>query len=375
MVFTVDASTGVTPDGSTPEGGSYNGVVGLGNTPAAVQCIGAPSIGCANPPPCTAPKDCQFDFHCDVPSGKCVQNLPGDFTACGGVNLTAGLSCSNGGNIQTPVCNRGDVALPSGTLLHAGIIDSAQNAAVATILVDTTTACAKPPPPAIGQCDYTTTSALAPGQCVTVDWSQNASCTPGNFQFSNGGWVVINSAKTVAECGEPALPGCSDNWSYYQQPGSPCSPILPPTTYPVQTFTQPYVATCPAGSKTQWGYFAFKGTTPCSPGACSSGNPNKHSSIKIEVQSRQGLGPPSPAVPVQIANASTPVFAPFTHPSNCPMSGPSPCPIDVYSALGGKPAAQYNTLLVTFTLNPSADKLAAPTLNSWEVTYSCVPNE
>jgi hypothetical protein len=53
------------------------------------------------------------------------------------------------------------------------------------------------------------------------------------------------------------------------------------------------------------------------------------------------------------------------------MSGPAPCPKDLYAALGGRPGATNEDLTLQVTLTPSPDNQVAPTLNSWQITYSC----
>jgi hypothetical protein len=57
------------------------------------------------------------------------------------------------------------------------------------------------------------------------------------------------------------------------------------------------------------------------------------------------------------------------------MSGPSPCPKNLYTALGGPPGATNEDLTLQVTLTPSPDGQVAPTLNSWQITYSCPPSE
>jgi hypothetical protein len=73
----------------------------------------------------------------------------------------------------------------------------------------------------------------------------------------------------------------------------------------------------------------------------------------------------------QVAQAPNP---PGSYPASCPLSGSSPCPVDLATALG--PTDSKNEFLnLQITVDPTPDGLAGPTVNSWQITYDCVPNE
>lgn len=132
-----------------------------------------------------------------------------------------------------------------------------------------------------------------------------------------------------------------------------CPPIYTPTTY-----EEVYTGTCPQpGTKVQWGFFAYNTVTP--------GDSNVV--FDAQVSSDNGITFSAP-VNLAIAKAS-----PNTQ--VCPMGGPAPCPVNVFNKLGGLPNAQKELLKLKTTVNPTTDKLAAPTINNWEITYSCPATE
>jgi hypothetical protein len=58
----------------------------------------------------------------------------------------------------------------------------------------------------------------------------------------------------------------------------------------------------------------------------------------------------------------------------CANTGPTGCPKDIYQKLGAT-AAKWPFLELQMTLNPTTDKQFGPTVNSWNIAYSCPPNE
>ena len=53
------------------------------------------------------------------------------------------------------------------------------------------------------------------------------------------------------------------------------------------------------------------------------------------------------------------------------MGGPAPCPIDLYAKLGGPPGATSEYMQLDITLNPNSNATQGPTVNGWDITYSC----
>lgn len=125
-----------------------------------------------------------------------------------------------------------------------------------------------------------------------------------------------------------------------------------------ETYTQRYEGVCPAGSRPQWGFFAYETETP--------------GDSKIEFSVR--------AAPSEAALEDA-TFEPWataeaaTDTQICSMAGPTPCPIDMFDHLSGYPAAHFAWLELSVKLTPSSDGAQAPVLNDWRFTYSCLPSE
>jgi hypothetical protein len=133
-------------------------------------------------------------------------------------------------------------------------------------------------------------------------------------------------------------------------------------SYVPKTYVQTYQASCPVGSKPQWMFLAYDATTPSS-GASSS-------TIRFDVRAGDNVDGGSVSYGSSVNVALTP-----PDPASCPMSGVASCPKDLFTKLSGIPGAQKEMLELTVTLTPSADALVAPTLKSWQITYSCPPTQ
>ncbi|MCB9580473.1 MAG: VWA domain-containing protein, partial [Polyangiaceae bacterium] len=131
-----------------------------------------------------------------------------------------------------------------------------------------------------------------------------------------------------------------------------------PKALDTTAYTQIYEANCPVGTKPQWGYFAYDSTDP--------GDSNiVFRARTADLQTGLASATFVPLVTAQSAPTDTQV---------CPMSGPSPCPVDLYIKMG-TPDAKRRWLELEVTLNPTSNKLNSPTLNDWNITYSCPPGE
>lgn len=361
------------PPPAPPSVPPYSGVTFPGNLTPAVQAQGL----CDTAHGCTScamggAERCQFDHRCDAASGNCVPNGFGYTTpGCSTVNLTLGLACSNGGNIAAPICNRGAAPAPAGSYSIA--VYSAVGPSVPA-----PTSCPAPAPgPFRGTCTVAM-PVIAPGTCVSADFSSCAT------DFSGETWLVVNApAKTVnPECGEVNAPGCGDNWTYYKQPGSPCSvipppPPLPPPSPPVpppQSYSETYsMPDCAPGTRGQWGTFAYDVATPGG------------SRVTFAVQTGPAAaGPWTPAIPGPPAGVPV-ADVPADHPNLCTMTGPTPCgsacgptgtsacpascacPIDLFTALSSPPPltkldAQAPFLQLNVLLESSAGSGVGPRL-------------
>ncbi|MRG93943.1 vWA domain-containing protein [Polyangium spumosum] len=130
-----------------------------------------------------------------------------------------------------------------------------------------------------------------------------------------------------------------------------------PGSYDPATYTHVYQATCPTGTKVQWGWFAYDTVTP--------GDSNVIFAARTATAADQLSGAFTTLATARATPADTQL---------CTMAGPAPCPIDVYTKLD-LPGARQEFLEFSVTFNPTTNKGAAPTLNGWEITYSCVDSE
>lgn len=171
---------------------------------------------------------------------------------------------------------------------------------------------------------------------------------------------------------------CGNGW-YFDDPANPAKILLCPTTcqniindtgaridldlgcagsYAQTTYSTTYQATCPAGTKVQWGYFAYNTVTP--------GDAN----VIFEARTATSQALLSSST---FANLATAKVSPIDT-QVCSMGGPFPCPVDMYAKLA-LPAARQEFLEFKITMNPTTDKAAGPTVNGWDITYSCPPAE
>jgi hypothetical protein len=135
----------------------------------------------------------------------------------------------------------------------------------------------------------------------------------------------------------------------------PCSNTLPPLT----TSWERYQASCPPGTKAQWGYLRYDTTTP------------SDSNVEFYARSADTVADLSTATPYLAATA----HAAPTDTQVCNSGAFPPCAVDLFNALGGLPDARRNYLEVRMTLNPNSGGNIPPTVHDWEITYSCPDSE
>jgi hypothetical protein len=138
--------------------------------------------------------------------------------------------------------------------------------------------------------------------------------------------------------------------------------------YTSQVVTETYFGVCPPATFPVWNKLYWDSVINCSPGACAGTN---ESSITFAVQTGNyvdgGTTTYEPSTPVTVATikaANPAICTPATTPS-------ASCPV----FLNGGAIVPGDMLKLTITLLPSPDALAAPTLNMWQIDYSCLPSE
>ncbi len=188
------------------------------------------------------------------------------------------------------------------------------------------------------------------------------------FTYTPGAGAAV----TLPEVANQAACGGNDGW-YYDDPADPASVTLCPTTctavkadsngslsleiacinqYLPSTYSQKYEADCPPGTAPQWGYLAYDTVTP------------GDSSVAFRVHTS--------ADDVTYGALTAPTLAQATPNTQvCPLAGPAPCPVDLYTALGGIPEARNRYLELQISIQPTSDTNQTPSVNNWQVTYSC----
>ncbi len=140
-----------------------------------------------------------------------------------------------------------------------------------------------------------------------------------------------------------------------------------PTKYTAWTAPpQIYQGTCPPGTQVQWGLFGYNATTL--------GNSNVVFSVKAAT-TQAGLAA-APSITLATAQA-TPTDTQVCPVPKIPAQIPAPtcAPIDLYTKLGGLPAARYDFLQLSMTFNPNTLLTITPTVTDWQMTYSCVADQ
>jgi hypothetical protein len=189
------------------------------------------------------------------------------------------------------------------------------------------------------------------------------------FTASNGATSILPQRTTANSCGT--------GW-YFDSNTNPTTIVVCPATcaaakadsgssisvnvgcpkqFTQTVFSQQYEAICPTGSAPIWGYFAYDTVTP-------SDSNIVFRARTANTQAELG-GATSKLLTVAKASPNTQL---------CPLSGPAPCPVDLYLKLG-VPDVRYPFMEFSMELNPSSDKLSTPSINSWNLTYSCPPAE
>jgi hypothetical protein len=119
-----------------------------------------------------------------------------------------------------------------------------------------------------------------------------------------------------------------------------------------------YTGTCGSGLLPQWKQFAYDTSVPT------------QSDVLFTATTQPTLpdgGMGTATAPVQLAD---PGAVDSSDPAVCPMTGVTGCPVDLKAKLG---VNSYNaTINLTVLLTPVTAK---PVLNSWSITYDCVPGE
>lgn len=203
------------------------------------------------------------------------------------------------------------------------------------------------------------------GQCqgCTVD----TDCTSRVCNGSGGPGVCSKTSNVFpGACRQGKLTPQEDALEFMLLDLTACTPPTPPTSLPVPfpqsvTFTEDFAASCPAGTRAVWRELDWDATIP--PG----------SSIDFSAQTANdaadgGLPDYSTAqsVPVVTVTTSGGTFQAFLDTGMGSMGAFN---------VATPPVISRNNLRLTVTMNRTPDRMAAPTLNDWQVKADCLPAE
>jgi hypothetical protein len=330
---------------------SPDGGLGLDATVGATYSTGGvplnalpPGWSKVNKQPCSTSSDCQFDSHCV--SGTCALYNTGEKNSCVGVDFTAPSACTSSGNDLFPICNRGSKDATSGTVTVGFDMNPPPGSACAPVGGGY---------PSKGSCvvDLAKTP-IAAGSCIDIDPVNKInvkSCAGVNVSGNRD--FFVNYDNKFSECN-----ACNNEGM--KKSGTTCLTSTVSGYAPV-TYTATYVASCTSPKVPQWRALAWAATTPSSGGSSSD--------VKFQGQlGSVGADGGATSLGTLTTLGDTPAGA---DPATCGLFGPAPCPKDLTAEFGGNTLAQKPALKLTITLSPSTDTLVAPTLSSWQITYSC----
>lgn len=329
---------------------------------------------------------CLADTHCDRSlnggEGSCVANwstaASGDArwnstqqtwsnAVCPGVDVTVSAACELSGVAGFNVCNRGNTPMAAanvGIFLDNGNGEFGSSTHSGGTCPNEAPSCSPAVPG--GQ--------LLPGKCFRVT---NANCPA----WTGGGNPVayVNSAIAIPECGgtvaagASTAPGCNNNWADVKNKGASCG--TSGITYVVTDKTFSYTASCTAGSTPRWKWLTYNATVPCNPLVCVPGVSTSQVEFFGALSTTFSDGGTASQPEAIIGDATT------NQTVNCTPAGPAgpqpKCPVDLGAWAQGVTAggASYSKLDLRIRLTPTPNKLAAPTLVSWAVSYDCVATE
>lgn len=158
----------------------------------------------------------------------------------------------------------------------------------------------------------------------------------------------------------------SNNWTVSKaNPGILCESSTS-VSYPPWTVTRVFAGTCPAGSKPNWSRFGYDTLTP-------TGTRVDFRFRAFAPDSSGNCTALSPAIADPPAPFATAQLSPDTQRCDLSAAPTSSCPVDLVTRLGSD--ATLPCLQMDARGLPAISPPAAPTLNSWRVTYDCVPSE
>jgi hypothetical protein len=349
---------------------------GAGTNPEHFRCGNVPAgtTGAGNP------LYCSYDYCCaNLPAPSGTATLPSGtshpqtcqaWASAGGTSpkaatctkplaadVTVGLGCASpDGHKHLPVCNRGQTdlvltsALPLRVQFGGGNVNTTYNKNGSP--AGTTSEVCNPGNPGADYCKIQNKTIKA-GTCIDLDFNAASTTDTSAVVYCTSSAITGNTVFLVnpqTQSGYTHLGEASDcnNFSFFTS-------TLPSGAACVSNYGEPassttaytYTGTCPGGTTLTWNQFAYNTSFPAgsTPGGAVTFTATTSGTTPVVVKPTGAASPPAV----------------------CPFSGPSPCP---YS-LASLPATSPLTLTVLIDSNG----VVSPAVNSWAVTYNCVPTE
>jgi hypothetical protein len=298
-------------------------------------CSGATSGQCSEP--CDTSADCPSTGYTCVPLGKCRQPKTCSFD----FQCPTGEKCSGFGG--TCSCSN-DRSCSKACTKNA---DCGADLCVA------------------GKCGGCTNSA----QCHDRTYTPSCVLTAANYGQCSGS--TSKQFPTACALGQLSPQEKALEFMFFDLTACVSPDDLPPANPTVQsgyepaTFVQDYTANCRAGDQPVWREFDWQASIPNS------------ASIVIAAQSGPTVATLAPAIPLTVATATSNTNIGYSG-TNFDFAlldaGKGSTAVGPFNA-ASPPVPSRNLLRLTITLNPTGDKLAAPTLIKWKVQYDCAPAE
>jgi hypothetical protein len=130
----------------------------------------------------------------------------------------------------------------------------------------------------------------------------------------------------------------------------------PGSGFEMASHSETYAPDCGPDHQIQWGYLTYDFSTP------------DDSKVEVRIRAAETQEELTQAPWQLVATASRALGT-----ETCTPLSLAPCPLDLYELLGGVPNAHAKHVEIMNTALPSSDGASTPTIHSWDLSYSCLP--
>ncbi len=300
-----------------------------------------------------------------------------------GVDYTVGLSCTDTtGKVHIPVCNRGENDANTGTLLIGGYSGNPNS-------VNSIQICQQPGLSAALPADRCylnlATKPIPAGKCIDIQPALALpAAVPGvpglscNTGFTGGNSTMMVNPPGTTGYTQLAEGDFCNNYGFRRSTAATGNCSLygtqPP---PPASASNTYTATCPAGSEVRWNQFAYS----VSPNTGAAGADydvgftfTTSTGVIKTIRAKNLTNYPGTCAFSAVTSPACTATPPADSPCNTNPVAPATnktCPTNLATLLGAGATAPSLTL----DLSLAAGATTSPTVNSWSITYSCIPKE